>query len=227
MSPPSSLTRSPCRLRSIRYACTKKRPSGSRPIRWKDPSKLLADADRGAALAGVLLRGVFGSPDPRDVEAKLADHVAEISEARKKAARDAPFLVITVELDVQSDFGGTHNDRPSYSIYFDAVGKDDIRASARPKADRVLAAAIVASDGRVTAVVAAETFSDLRTVATERAPFFFTSGVIARAFLLAEQEGGFRIDAVSPVMAAAEITRPVLLIHGAAGNTWTYSIRIR
>jgi uncharacterized protein len=71
-----------------------------------------------------------------------------------------------------------------------------------------------AGDPRVTAVVAAETFSDLRTVATERAPFFFSSGVISRAFRLAEQQGGFQIDAVSPVTAAAAITQPVLLIHG-------------
>jgi pimeloyl-ACP methyl ester carboxylesterase len=71
-----------------------------------------------------------------------------------------------------------------------------------------------AGDPRVTAVVAAETFSDLRTVATERAPFFFSAGVISRAFRLAEQQGGFRIDAASPVTAAAAITQPVLLIHG-------------
>ena len=73
-----------------------------------------------------------------------------------------------------------------------------------------------ARDARVTAVVAAETFSDLRTLATERAPFFFTSGVIARAFRLAEQQGRFQVDAVSPVAAAATIKNPVLLIHGSA-----------
>jgi pimeloyl-ACP methyl ester carboxylesterase len=67
----------------------------------------------------------------------------------------------------------------------------------------------------VTAVIAAETFSDLRTVATERAPFFFTSGVIARAFQLAEQQGRFRVDDVSPAAAAMTIRSPVLLIHGA------------
>ena len=72
-----------------------------------------------------------------------------------------------------------------------------------------------AQDTRVTAVIAAETFSDLRTVATERAPFFFTPGIIARAFLLAEQQGRFQVDAVSPVAAAARIKNPVLLIHGA------------
>jgi len=73
-----------------------------------------------------------------------------------------------------------------------------------------------AHDARVTAIVAAETFSDLRTVATERAPFFFTAGVIGRAFRIAEHQGGFRVDEVSPVAAAREIGIPVLLIHGAS-----------
>jgi pimeloyl-ACP methyl ester carboxylesterase len=73
-----------------------------------------------------------------------------------------------------------------------------------------------AEDPRVTAVIAAETFGDLRTVATERAPFFFTSGVIARAFQIAEQQGHFQVDAVSPVAAAAKLKIPVLLVHGAA-----------
>ena len=71
-----------------------------------------------------------------------------------------------------------------------------------------------AEDSRVSAVVAAETFSDLRAVATERAPFFFTRTTIARAFQLAEQQGHFPVDAVSPATAAAAITAPVLLIHG-------------
>jgi uncharacterized protein len=73
-----------------------------------------------------------------------------------------------------------------------------------------------AEDRRVTAVVAAETFSDLRSVATERAPWFFTPGLIARAFRIAEQQGHFEIDAVSPVAAASRLKIPVLLVHGAA-----------
>lgn len=72
-----------------------------------------------------------------------------------------------------------------------------------------------ALDTRVTAVIAAETFSDLRTVATERAPFFFTPGTIARAFRLAEEQGRFEVDAVSPEAAARAIRIPVLLVHGA------------
>lgn len=77
---------------------------------------------------------------------------------------------------------------------------------------------LAAEDVRVTGVVAAETFSDLRTVATERAPFFFTANTLARAFQLAEQRGHFAVDAVSPVAAAAKITVPVLLIHGDADS---------
>lgn len=72
-----------------------------------------------------------------------------------------------------------------------------------------------AADDRIGAVVAAETFSDLRTVATERAPFFFTPGIVNNAFRLAEAEGHFRVDEASPVAVAARIAVPVFLIHGA------------
>ncbi len=73
-----------------------------------------------------------------------------------------------------------------------------------------------ADDARVRVVVAAETFSDLRTVAIERAPFVFTQDTIRKAFLLAEERGHFKVDEVSPERSAARITVPVLLIHGAA-----------
>jgi uncharacterized protein len=86
-----------------------------------------------------------------------------------------------------------------------------------------------ADDPRVVTVVAAETFSDLRTVATERAPRFFTRGTIERAFGLAEREAAFRIDEASPVRAAARIRVPVLLIHGAddADTPPAHSERVR
>jgi len=71
-------------------------------------------------------------------------------------------------------------------------------------------------DRRVTTIVAAETFSDLRTVATERAPLFFTRGTIERAFRVAERDAAFEVDQVSPVRAAARIAVPVLLVHGDA-----------
>lgn len=73
-----------------------------------------------------------------------------------------------------------------------------------------------AMDPRVSAVVAAETFSDLRTVAAERAPFVIKAGSFGRAIRLAERLGAFTVDAVSPLQAAAAITVPVFLVHGAA-----------
>jgi pimeloyl-ACP methyl ester carboxylesterase len=72
-----------------------------------------------------------------------------------------------------------------------------------------------ADDARIDAVVAAESFSDLRTIATERAPFFLPPAVVQAAFEAAERQARFTIDAVSPELAAARIRVPVMLIHGA------------
>lgn len=72
-----------------------------------------------------------------------------------------------------------------------------------------------AQDSRITAVVAAATFSDLRTAAAERAPFFFSRGAIASALQRASNEGAFDVDAASPAAAAARIRIPVFLVHGA------------
>ena len=71
-----------------------------------------------------------------------------------------------------------------------------------------------AGDDRVRAVVAAETFSDIKTIARERAPFFLPEPIIIRAFALAGERGRFDLDAASPVIAARSIRSPVLLIHG-------------
>jgi len=75
-----------------------------------------------------------------------------------------------------------------------------------------------AIDPRISAVVAAEGFSDLRSIATERAPFVFTGQILRRAFSLAEEQGHFPIDAVRPEDAASHLTIPVLLVHGDADS---------
>jgi alpha-beta hydrolase superfamily lysophospholipase len=69
-------------------------------------------------------------------------------------------------------------------------------------------------DARVASVVGISTFSDLRTVASERAPFFASAGNIRDALALAETQGHFVVDEVSPVKAAVHLSIPVLLIHG-------------
>jgi alpha-beta hydrolase superfamily lysophospholipase len=75
-----------------------------------------------------------------------------------------------------------------------------------------------ADDRRVGAIVAISPFSDLRTVARERAPFFASKRNIADAFAIAEAAARFRAADVSPMAAAAHITAPTLLIHGDHDN---------
>jgi alpha-beta hydrolase superfamily lysophospholipase len=71
-----------------------------------------------------------------------------------------------------------------------------------------------AEEPRIRVVVAVSSFSDLRTAARERAPFFASKGNLAEAFVLAEKEAKFRADDVSPMAAAALIKAPTLVIHG-------------
>jgi pimeloyl-ACP methyl ester carboxylesterase len=71
-----------------------------------------------------------------------------------------------------------------------------------------------AEDPRIAGVVAVSSFSDLRTAARERAPWFASKGNLAEAFAIAEKDGKFRADDVSPMAAAALIKVPTLVIHG-------------
>lgn len=72
-----------------------------------------------------------------------------------------------------------------------------------------------AEERRVSAIVAAEVFSDLSTIARERAPSFLPDWMIRKALRVAEVRGRFDIERVSPADAATRIVAPVLLIHGA------------
>jgi uncharacterized protein len=73
-----------------------------------------------------------------------------------------------------------------------------------------------AEDSRIAAVVAVSSFSDLRTVAKERAPFMASASNIEAAFKLAEEQAQFKVDEASPLLAASHIRVPVFLIHGQA-----------
>jgi pimeloyl-ACP methyl ester carboxylesterase len=74
-----------------------------------------------------------------------------------------------------------------------------------------------ADDPRVIGVVAVESFSDLRSVAGDRA-FYLPSFLFERAFRYAEEKGVFDASSVSPERAAARIKAPVLVIHGSADD---------
>jgi alpha-beta hydrolase superfamily lysophospholipase len=73
-----------------------------------------------------------------------------------------------------------------------------------------------AEDSRISAVVAVASFSDLRTVARERAPFVASQADIEAAFRLAEEQAHFEVDEAGPLKAAGRIRVPVLLVHGDA-----------
>jgi hypothetical protein len=73
-----------------------------------------------------------------------------------------------------------------------------------------------AEDSRISAVIAVASFADLRTVASERAPFVASKADIEAAFRLAEEQAHFVVDEASPLRAASRIRVPVLLVHGDA-----------
>jgi pimeloyl-ACP methyl ester carboxylesterase len=70
-------------------------------------------------------------------------------------------------------------------------------------------------DPRIIGVVAASTFSDLETIARDRAPPTMREAQILEAFDLAGKQAAFRVSDASPVRAASRITVPVLVVHGA------------
>ncbi len=118
-----------------------------------------------------------------------------------------------------------HGDSEGSICTYGYFEKDDLRKIVRGAGHRPIvlfghslgaAVAIQAAAGerRIAGVIAAETFSDLRTIARERAPWILTETILSRAFQLAEKSGRFEVDAVSPVLAARDIHVPVLLIHG-------------
>jgi len=173
---------------------------------------------------GVALKGwrCAATPDARATIVLLhgiADNRASWRGAIPRFTRQG-FDVAAFDSRAHGESGG---DWCTYGFY----EKDDLRRVLHELGPRPvvllgtsLGAAIAlqaaAHDSRVAAVVAAETFSDLRTIAVERAPFFLDSGEIRRAFGIAEHLAAFSVDEVSPVRDAAALTIPVLLIHGGA-----------
>ena len=128
--------------------------------------------------------------------------------------------------DVISYDSRAHGESEGTACTYGVYEKEDLlrileRVEARPiillgvSLGAAVALQTAAQTKLVSAVVAISTFSDLRSVARDRVPFFASEGNIRKAFALAEAEARFRVDDASPLLAAPAITAPVLMIHGA------------
>ena len=148
----------------------------------------------------------------------IADNRASGAGVVERFARTG-FDVIAYDSRAHGDSGGEsctygyHEKKDLMRVLDTVTARPIILVGASLGAAVALQAA--AEDDRVAAVVAAEVFSDLSTIVRERAPFFVTGRTIERALALAERQASFRVSEVSPVAAAARITVPVLIIHGA------------
>lgn len=144
----------------------------------------------------------------------------------RTSAEGAIAILTAVGLDVIAYDSRAHGESTGSICTYGVWEKHDLRRvldQSRPGPVVLLGTSLgaaialqeAADDPRVSGVVAAEVFSDLRTVARERAPRILTTRMIRRAFAMAEERGRFRIDDASPASAARRIRVPVLLIHGA------------
>jgi len=193
-----------------------RRPMTRQPNRPADAVEF--DGDGGVKLKGWWFRGnadarrgtvvyLHGVADNRGSSVGVADHFV---------ARG--FEVIAFDSRAHGESGG---DVCTYGFY----EKGDLRRVL----DRITTKPIVlmgvsmgaaialqeaADDRRVGAVVAVSPYSDLRTAARERAPWFASEGNLAEAFRIAEAQGNFRVDDVAPMAVAARITAPTLIVHG-------------
>jgi alpha-beta hydrolase superfamily lysophospholipase len=185
------------------------------------PARLFEDVQYGGA--GVTLQGWrFAADGPRRGTVVYLHGVAD---NRSSAAGPAEHFVqrgfdlIAYDSRAHGDSGGSVCTYGYYEKLDLQRVLDTVEARPIVVMGSSLGAAVAlqaaADDGRIDGVIAVETFSDLRTVALERAPFFLTRGMRQRAFAIAEALGGFQVEAVSPLQAAAGITVPALLIHGA------------
>jgi alpha-beta hydrolase superfamily lysophospholipase len=165
----------------------------------------------------VYLHGVSAN---RDSGVGIADHFVPLG-----------FDVVTYDSRAHGDSGGDactygYYEKQDLSRVLDHLKRAPIVVMGTSMGAAVALQA-AADDPRITAVVSIAAFSDLRTAAVERAPWVASRRNLDDAFHLAEEEGHFRVDDVSPVTAAARIHVPVLLVHGDSDKETPYAHALR
>lgn len=172
--------------------------------------------------AGVVLRGWrFRAPDPRRgtviyLHGSADNRTSGLFVAQRFTPRG--YDVVVYDSRAHGESGGEactygYYEKQDLRRVIDAAGPGPV-AVIGVSLGGAVALQAAAVDDRITTVVAVSTFSDLRTVATERAPSFASASEIEEAFRIAERTASFRVDDVSPVASARTIAVPVLLVHG-------------
>lgn len=128
------------------------------------------------------------------------------------------YAVLAYDQRAHGESGGPHCtygylEKDDLSRAIDAAGVSPVYVIGHSLGAAVALQA-AAVDKRIRAVVAAASFSDLRTIVGDRAPPLESRADLSEALRIAEARAHFRIDDVSPVAAAEHIDAPVLLVHG-------------
>jgi hypothetical protein len=174
--------------------------------------------------AGVHLKG-WRFPGEGPVRRGTVVYLHGIGDSRRSSVYIADHFV-PAGFDVLAYDSRAHGESGGEACTFGIYEKEDLARvlatiQARPivllgsSLGAAVALQAAAQSPDVAAVISVSVFSDLRTVAHDRAPFFASQGQIRDAFAIAERDGRFRVDEASPVAAAPHIKVPVLIIHGA------------
>lgn len=110
------------------------------------PDQKLVLADRGSALAKLLITGMFHGGDDRSIEDRLAKNIAEVRDNRTRNTGAVPTLIVTVEWEEEINITGKTIDIGGASVLLDGVDKVLIRARAQPLVNRALTAIILATN---------------------------------------------------------------------------------
>jgi uncharacterized protein len=174
--------------------------------------------------AGVQLKG-WRFPGDGPVRRGTVVYLHGMGDSRRSSLYIADHFV-PAGFDVVAYDSRAHGESGGEACTFGAYEKHDLarvlaKIQARPiillgsSLGAAVALQAAAQSREVAAVISLSVFSDLRTVARDRAPFFASERQLREAFEIAERDGRFRIDDASPVVAAPHIKAPVLIIHGA------------
>jgi alpha-beta hydrolase superfamily lysophospholipase len=173
--------------------------------------------------AGVHLEG-WRFPSEGPVKRGTVIYLHGVGDSRRSSVRIADHFV-PAGFDVVAYDSRAHGESEGDACTYGAYEKQDLARvlagiQARPivllgsSLGAAVALQAAAQSPEVAAVISVSTFSNLRRVARDRAPFFASEANIRDAFAIAEREGRFKLDDASPVTAAPHIKVPVLIIHG-------------